>query len=263
MISLKCRDLATQWLACLSSAIGMAGPFGAHFRLGRSSSEILHQGECLLVPTILPRHKTNTCRKKNLGEFKFCAKCMRGLYLQSREYRKVLLRDRFRILAKFLMNSYRCKYMSRLYSHLREYRKNSWRIIYILVSCQGVPFATKNITYPPTGTEFGERDATKQKSAKNNAFSLNEGEAFSEWRPGKEREKGPTQTFGEDLGQKGVPNGPFWAIKCLVSVSLVLALVSSFVWAPYSLYRHWGQRGSPQTLRENAETWTPTVVNRR
>ena len=29
--------------------------------------------------------------------------------------------------------------MSRLYSHPREYRKTSWRIIYVLVSCQGIP----------------------------------------------------------------------------------------------------------------------------
>ena len=32
------------------------------------------------------------------------------------------------------------------------------------------------------GTDFGEEDATTQKSVKRSAFSLNEGKAFSEWR---------------------------------------------------------------------------------
>ena len=35
---------------------------------------------------------------------------------------------------------FRCQYMSRLFAHLCENRKNSWRIIYVLVSCQGVRF---------------------------------------------------------------------------------------------------------------------------
>ena len=36
--------------------------------------------------------------------------------------------------------------------------------------------------FPLIGTEFGEEDATKQKSVKKSAFSLNEGKAFSESR---------------------------------------------------------------------------------
>ena len=35
-------------------------------------------------------------------------------------------------------NSCRCEHMPHPYSHPREYRKNSWRIIHVLVSCQGV-----------------------------------------------------------------------------------------------------------------------------
>ena len=47
---------------------------------------------------------------------------MRGLYLHSREYRKVFLRDHFPHISQILRgNSLRCEYMSRLYSHAREY----------------------------------------------------------------------------------------------------------------------------------------------
>ena len=41
--------------------------------------------------------------------------------------------------AKLLGEFTRCEYMPRLYSGC-EYRKYSWRIIYVLVSCQGVVF---------------------------------------------------------------------------------------------------------------------------
>ena len=59
---------------------------------------------------------------------------MRGLYSHSREYRKIFLRNDCPDILQLLGgNSYRCEYMLRL-----EYRKNSRRIIYVLVSYQAL-----------------------------------------------------------------------------------------------------------------------------
>ena len=55
-----------------------------------------------------PRHKTNTCRQKISGNY----------FLHA--------------------------YMRRLYSHLGEHRKYSWRITYVLVSFQGVNLRTSD-----------------------------------------------------------------------------------------------------------------------
>ena len=41
-----------------------------------------------------PRHKTNTCRKKILGN-SFFREYMRGLYSHSREYRKIFFEEPF------------------------------------------------------------------------------------------------------------------------------------------------------------------------
>ena len=64
---------------------------------------------------------------------------MRGLYSHSREYRNILMRNCFPQNSQILTgNSFRREYMSRVYAHSCKYRTNSWRIIYVLVSCQGV-----------------------------------------------------------------------------------------------------------------------------
>ena len=70
-----------------------------------------------------PRHKTNTCRKKILGNY-FLREYMRGLYSHSREYRKIFSTGHVpEYCAKFLGEFIRCEYMPRLYSHPRECRK--------------------------------------------------------------------------------------------------------------------------------------------
>ena len=78
---------------------------------------------------ITPRHKTNTCRDNFLGNY-FWGEYMRGLYSHSREY--CIIQDNLfeEGISTFLRNSwgnpFRC-----------EYRKKSWRIVYVLVSYQG------------------------------------------------------------------------------------------------------------------------------
>ena len=43
-------------------------------------------------------------------------------------------------IREFWGNSFRCEYMSRLYSHVREHRKNPGEFSYVLALCQGVVF---------------------------------------------------------------------------------------------------------------------------
>ena len=77
-------------------------------------------------------------QNKNLGGFIFfCARIHAGPVFANagRSFRGTI----FRIsLPNSWGNSFLRKYMQCLYSHLREYRKNSWRTIYVLVSCRGV-----------------------------------------------------------------------------------------------------------------------------
>ena len=62
-----------------------------------------------------------------------------GLYSQAREHRKIVLRSYLpNVLANPGGNSCRCEYMLFLYSHLHEYRKFFCRVVFVLVSCQGV-----------------------------------------------------------------------------------------------------------------------------
>ena len=87
---------------------------------------------------ITPRHKTNTCRKKFLGNYCFC-EYMRGLYSHSREYRKIFLRSHLlhvsQILEENYFGAYTCRACIRTRANTGKY---SWGIIYVLVSCQGV-----------------------------------------------------------------------------------------------------------------------------
>ena len=64
---------------------------------------------------------------------------MRGLYSLSREYRKIFLRDRFpgisQILEGIHFDANTCRTCIRTRANAGKY---FWRIIYVLVSCQGV-----------------------------------------------------------------------------------------------------------------------------
>ena len=64
---------------------------------------------------------------------------MRGLYSHSREYRKIFLRDHFSHISQILeglhFGANTCRACIRTRANTG---KNSWRIIYVLVSCQGV-----------------------------------------------------------------------------------------------------------------------------
>ena len=68
---------------------------------------------------------------------------MRGLYSHSREYRKIFLRDRFphivQILKGIHFGANTCRACTRTLGNTGKY---SWRIIYVLVSCQGVLYGT-------------------------------------------------------------------------------------------------------------------------
>ena len=78
-------------------------------------------------------------QEKFLRELMF-ARIHAGPVFASREYRKIFLRDHFPHISQVLERiHFGREYMLRLYSHLREYRKYFWGIIFrILVSCQGV-----------------------------------------------------------------------------------------------------------------------------
>ena len=64
---------------------------------------------------------------------------MRGLYSHLREYRKIFLRDHFphigQILEGIHFGANTCRVCIRTRANTGKY---SWRIIYVLVSCQGV-----------------------------------------------------------------------------------------------------------------------------
>ena len=64
---------------------------------------------------------------------------MRGLYLHSREYRKIFLRSHFLHISQILegnyFGAYTCRACIRTHANTGKY---SWGIIYVLVSCQGV-----------------------------------------------------------------------------------------------------------------------------
>ena len=87
---------------------------------------------------ITPRHKTNTCRKQILGNY-FFREYMRGLYSHSHKYRKIFLRDHFphiiQILEGIHVGANTCRACIRTRANTEKY---SWRIIYVLVSCQGM-----------------------------------------------------------------------------------------------------------------------------
>ena len=97
-----------------------------------------------------PPHKANTGRKLLLRNHSF-RECMWGLYSQSREYRNLIRGNIFKVCIRTFAPSLRmdvvalfihpwCQYIktSGEFSCQCEYRKYSWRIIYVLVSCQGV-----------------------------------------------------------------------------------------------------------------------------
>ena len=64
---------------------------------------------------------------------------MRGLYSHSREYRKIFSRRCFPYsCAKFLGNSFSANTCCACICTCANTGKYSWRIIYVLVSCQGV-----------------------------------------------------------------------------------------------------------------------------
>ena len=93
----------------------------------------LHQG-----PRHTPRHKTNTCRKKFLGNQSF-RECMRGLYSHSRNYRKLFLGSHLLRISQIFEGNYFGAYTCRACIRTRANTgKYFWGIIYVLVSCQAV-----------------------------------------------------------------------------------------------------------------------------
>ena len=85
-----------------------------------------------------PRHKTNTCRKKFLGNY-FLRQYMRGWYSRSREYRNMLLRSNFRHISHIWGGVHVGANTRRACIRTRANTgRYSWGIIYALVSCQGV-----------------------------------------------------------------------------------------------------------------------------
>ena len=70
--------------------------------------------------------------RKNSRGIHFCANtCGACIRIRARNYLP-------NALPNSLGNSFRCEYMRRLHSHLRQYRKTSLRIICLLNSCQEV-----------------------------------------------------------------------------------------------------------------------------
>ena len=64
---------------------------------------------------------------------------MRGLYLHSREYRKIFLKSHFLRISQLFGGNYFGAYTCRACMRTRTNTgKYSWGIIYVLVSCQGV-----------------------------------------------------------------------------------------------------------------------------
>ena len=92
----------------------------------------------MLVLKGTARHKTNICRKKFSGN-ELLREYMRGLYSHSAEYRKIFLRNDFPHFLHILggihcgANTCRACICTRA-----DTKINSWRIICVLVSCQGV-----------------------------------------------------------------------------------------------------------------------------
>ena len=78
-------------------------------------------------------------QEKILGELIFFREYMRGLYLLSREYRKIFLRDHFPHISQILEGIHFGANTCRACIHTRANTgKYFWGIIYVLVSCQGV-----------------------------------------------------------------------------------------------------------------------------
>ena len=74
---------------------------------------------------------------------------MWGLYSHSREYRKIFLRDHFPHISQILEGLHFCA--STCCACIRTHAntgKYSWRIIYVLVSCQGVIFYRCRLRIP-------------------------------------------------------------------------------------------------------------------
>ena len=88
--------------------------------------------------TLNPPAQSQYMQEKNLGELIF-VRIHAGPVFALARIQENIFEDVFpEYFAKFLGEFTRCKYMPCLYSHLGEYRKFSWQMIYVLVSCQGV-----------------------------------------------------------------------------------------------------------------------------
>ena len=98
---------------------------------------------------------------KNSWGINFFCEYMRGLYSHSREYRKIFLRSHFLHISQILEGNYFGAYTCRACIRTRANTgKNSWRIIYVLVSCQGV------ISGPQKGPAERGHVKKSQKSSK-------------------------------------------------------------------------------------------------
>ena len=89
-----------------------------------------------------PRHKTNTCRKRILGNL-FLRECMRGLHSLSREYRKIFLRDHFPHISQMFegihFGANTCCACIRTRATTGKY---SWRIVFVYW------FRARGVSYP-------------------------------------------------------------------------------------------------------------------
>ena len=84
-----------------------------------------------------PPSQNQYMQENNLGELLFAQIHAGPVFALARIQENIFEELLSAYLPNSWGNSFRCEDMPRLYSHPREYRKNSWRIIYVLVSCQG------------------------------------------------------------------------------------------------------------------------------
>ena len=132
----------------------MSGPEDPLARGGSPNLTIPYAEKALhtIGPIIIaPRHKTNTCRKKSWG-IHFCANACGACIRTHANTGKLYLRDHFPHISQILegihFGANTCRACIRTRANTGKY---SWRIIYVLVSCQGVhctqKFSQKSSTY--------------------------------------------------------------------------------------------------------------------
>ena len=90
-----------------------------------------------LFQPLIPPAQNQYMQEKILGELIFARIHAGPVFALARIQENMFEEVVPEYFAKFLGEFTQCEYMPRLYLHLREYRKYSWRIIHVLVSCQG------------------------------------------------------------------------------------------------------------------------------